>query len=84
MEHPDSGGVPTIDTRQLSTTVLVQNDQTIVLGGIIELSLHNNHSYLPWLRNVPGLSWFLSREDQRSEKKEVMLFLTLAQDNTTL
>ena len=82
LEQAGATGIPVIDTRQLSTTVVVQNDQTIVLGGIVELAAHNHRAYLPWLRNLPGLSWLLGHEEQRVDKKEVMLFLTASQDHS--
>lgn len=73
---PGSGQVPVIDTRSLNTSVLVDNGQTVVLGGIYEVDKTDNISKVPWLGDIPGLG-FLFRSTQRiNNKGELLIFVT--------
>jgi len=73
---PGSGQVPVIDTRSLNTSVLVDNGQTVVLGGIYEISKTDNINKVPWLGDIPGVG-FLFRSTQRiNDKGELLIFVT--------
>ncbi|RUL74411.1 type IV pilus secretin family protein [Dyella choica] len=73
---PGSGQVPVIDTRSLNTSVLVDNGQTVVLGGIYEISKTDNLNKVPWLGDIPGVG-FLFRSTQRvNNKGELLIFVT--------
>jgi type IV pilus assembly protein PilQ len=73
---PGSGQVPVIDTRSLNTSVLVDNGQTVVLGGIYEISKTDNINKVPWLGDIPGVG-FLFRSTQRvNDKDELLIFVT--------
>jgi len=73
---PGSGQVPVIDTRSLNTSVLVDDGQTVVLGGIYEISKSDTVNKVPWLGDVPGVG-FLFRSTQRiNDKDELLIFVT--------
>jgi len=73
---PGSGQVPVIDTRSLNTSVLVDNGQTVVLGGIYEITKSDNINKVPWLGDIPGVG-FLFRSTQRiNDKGELLIFVT--------
>lgn len=73
---PGSGQVPIIDTRSLNTSVLVDNGQTVVLGGIYEINKTDNLNKVPWLGDLPGVG-FLFRSTQRvNDKDELLIFVT--------
>ena len=73
---PGSGQVPVIDTRSLNTSVLVDDGQTVVLGGIYEISKSDTINKVPWLGDVPGVG-FLFRSTQRiNDKDELLIFVT--------
>jgi type IV pilus assembly protein PilQ len=73
---PGSGQVPVIDTRSLNTSVLVDDGQTVVLGGIYEISKTDNINKVPWLGDIPGVG-FLFRSTQRiNDKDELLIFVT--------
>jgi type IV pilus assembly protein PilQ len=73
---PGSGQVPVIDTRSLNTSVLVDNGQTVVLGGIYEISKADTVNKVPWLGDIPGVG-FLFRNTQRiNDKDELLIFVT--------
>lgn len=73
---PGSGQVPVIDTRSLNTSVLVDDGQTVVLGGIYEINKSDTVNKVPWLGDVPGVG-FLFRSTQRiNDKDELLIFVT--------
>lgn len=75
---PTAGGgqVPSIDTRELSTRVLVENGQTIVLGGIFQDERNYNVSKVPVLGDVPVLGNLFRRRSNEDEKRELLIFIT--------
>ena len=70
------GGIPSIDTRAVETLVLVDNGDTVVLGGIYEQSSADGTSKVPLLGDIPLLG-ALFRTNSRSESKsELLIFVT--------
>ncbi len=69
-------GVPAISTRQLHTQVLIPNGQTVVLGGIYEISKENSRDNLPFLAKIPVLGWLFQVKHQRRSKRELLIFVT--------
>ena len=72
-----SGGtVPSIDTRKVTTQVIVDNGQTVVLGGIYEDTITRTATKVPMLGDIPLLG-FLFRNTINSDKKtELLIFIT--------
>jgi type IV pilus assembly protein PilQ len=69
-------GVPSIDTRSITTQVLVNNGDTVVLGGVYEQSTSEGNSKVPFLGDIPILG-ALFRSTSRSESKaELLIFVT--------
>ena len=73
---PGSGQVPTIDTREINTSVLVDNGQTVVLGGIYEITKQNSASKVPGLGDIPGLGILFRTTTRESDKAELLIFVT--------
>lgn len=69
-------GVPTINTRQINTNVLVNNKQTIVLGGIYEKTRQHNTRKVPFLSAVPLVGQLFQFHDNRNRKRQLMIFVT--------
>ncbi len=70
------GQVPTIDTTELETQVLVSNGQTVVLGGIFQTEQLTGETKVPFLGDVPYVGR-LFRQDVKSEsKRELLIFIT--------
>ena len=68
---------PTKQTRDINTSVLVDNGSTIVLGGIYSFTKQENHSGVPFLKDLPLLGWlFRSLYNPKTEKNEMIIFLT--------
>lgn len=69
-------GMPTISTRQMITSALVHNGQTIVLGGIYEANIENGVSGIPFLNHVPILSALFQQHHLQKSKRELLVFVT--------
>lgn len=70
------GLVPSIDTRQITTQVLVNDGQTVVLGGILETDSRDDVSKVPFLGDIPGLGVFFRKKATRDDKNELLIFVT--------
>jgi type IV pilus assembly protein PilQ len=70
------GSVPSIDTRSVETRVLVNNGQTVVLGGIYEQVRRNTKSKVPVLGDIPGLGNLFRNKSVQDEKAELLIFVT--------
>lgn len=69
-------GVPTIDTRKLETKVLVQDQDTIILGGIYEWSRNNTITGVPILGQIPLIKYLFRKKETKMERKELLIFVT--------
>lgn len=70
------GSVPSIDTRELNTTVLVDNGDTVVLGGIFQDERSSREEKVPWLGDVPVLGTLFRRRSNETRKRELLIFVT--------
>jgi len=73
---PGGGFVPSIDTREINTSVLVDNGQTVVLGGIYEITKSNTTNKVPGLGDIPGLGVLFRRTSRDNNKAELLIFVT--------
>ena len=73
---PGSGQVPTIDTRSINTSVLVDNGQTVVLGGIYEVDKTNTIVKVPGLGDIPVLGALFRQTTRGDTKAELLIFVT--------
>ncbi|MGH8304722.1 MAG: type IV pilus secretin PilQ, partial [Steroidobacteraceae bacterium] len=73
-----SGGinVPSIDTREISTQVLVNDGQTVVLGGILSTTQRENDKKVPYLGDIPVLGHLFKNTQHTDDKDELMIFIT--------
>jgi len=70
------GSVPSIDTRSVQTRVLVNNGQTVVLGGIYEQTRRTTRSKVPFLGDLPGLGNLFRNKAVQDNKAELLIFVT--------
>ena len=73
---PGSGQVPTIDTRSINTSVLVDNGQTVVLGGIYEIDKTNTIVKVPGLGDIPVIGALFRQTSRIVDKAELLIFVT--------
>lgn len=69
-------GVPAINTRQITTSVLVKNGQTIGLGGIYEANKEEGSQRIPFLSKIPLIGIIFQKVDQIDNKRELLIFVT--------
>lgn len=70
------GTVPSIDTREVSTQVLVDNGSTVVLGGVYVQENRNSVSKIPFLGDIPILGAAFRNKTTVSNKDELLIFVT--------
>lgn len=70
------GVVPTIDTTELTTQVLVGNGETVVLGGVFRVVDVESESKVPVLGDIPYLSRLFTHTSVTQEKTETLIFIT--------
>ena len=76
VDAPGSGKIPTIDTREINTSVLVDNGQTVVLGGIYEINKSNTTTKVPGLGDIPGVGVLFRKTSRANSKAELLIFVT--------
>ncbi|MBK8188262.1 MAG: type IV pilus secretin PilQ [Cellvibrio sp.] len=69
-------GVPTIDVTRLDTKVLVNNGQTVVLGGVFSVDTAKSENKVPVLGDIPFLGRLFKRTLTRTDKSELLIFIT--------
>ncbi|RDH83452.1 MAG: type IV pilus secretin PilQ [endosymbiont of Escarpia spicata] len=69
-------GVPPLDTRKIETTVLVDNGETVVLGGVFERTKTKNREQVPLFGDLPYVGALFRKNEQRDENKELLIFVT--------
>jgi type IV pilus assembly protein PilQ len=70
------GSVPSIDTREITTQVLVNDGQTVVLGGILETVKTKSADKVPLLGDIPVLGYLFKTTTNINNKTELLIFLT--------
>jgi len=68
--------VPSIDTRSITTQVLVNDGQTVVLGGILETNQREDETKVPYLGDIPVLGHLFKSTSHKDNKDELMIFIT--------
>jgi len=67
---------PTTLKRTIETTVIVNDQNTIVLGGLIDDSFSRTENKIPCLGDIPLLGWFFKSVSESREKTNLFIFLT--------
>jgi type IV pilus assembly protein PilQ len=70
------GSVPSIDTRQIITQVLVNDGQTVVLGGILDTTKSRTANKVPFLADIPVLGYLFRSTKDINNKTELLIFIT--------
>ena len=67
---------PVINSRAATTTVVVPNGQTVVIGGLMENTQNDSENKIPGLGDIPLLGNLFKRKVKDNVKRELMIFLT--------
>jgi type IV pilus assembly protein PilQ len=71
-----AGQVPQIATREVTTAVLVEDGQTVVVGGVYEFKDQNSMSKVPFLGDIPILGNLFKNRNHTKSKAELLVFVT--------
>jgi type IV pilus assembly protein PilQ len=74
--NPGGGFVPQIDHREIDTSVLVENGQTVVLGGVYEFTNEHDVTKVPFLGDIPILGALFRNKKNINNKAELLVFIT--------
>ena len=69
-------GEPALSTNEAKTELLVNDGDTIVIGGILKSSVTTGSSGWPGLKNIPLLGWLFKTETKSSSNTELLIFIT--------
>jgi type IV pilus assembly protein PilQ len=72
----ETAGVPSINTNEVATQVLVGNGETVVLGGIFQSQVSTQITKTPFLGDIPYLGRLFKRTDYIDERSELLIFIT--------
>ncbi|RLK57112.1 type IV pilus assembly protein PilQ [Stenotrophomonas rhizophila] len=70
------GQVPTINRREVNTAVLVDDGQTVVIGGVYEFTDRTSINKVPFLGDVPFLGNLFKKRSRNKDKAELLVFVT--------
>jgi type IV pilus assembly protein PilQ len=68
--------VPSIDTKNVTTQIVVNNGDTAVIGGIYEETIRNDVNKVPVLGDLPWVGALFKQTGRSSDKTELLIFLT--------
>ena len=69
-------GVPSLTKRSITTGVMVDSGDTVVIGGVYEFRNREDISKLPWLGDVPVLGNLFKKRGKSHSKAELLVFVT--------
>ena len=69
-------GVPPVDTRSVETSVLVDNGETVVLGGVFEETKSTQEEKIPFLGDLPAVGYMFRNTNTARDKKELLIVVT--------
>jgi general secretion pathway protein D len=67
---------PTTNKRSATTNVVVNDGQTAVIGGLVRDDVVKNTKSIPFLGRIPLLGWLFKTETTRTEKTNLLIFVT--------
>jgi type IV pilus assembly protein PilQ len=70
------GFIPSIDTTQLNTQVLVGNGETVVLGGVFKTEDIESINKVPFFGDIPYIGAFFRNQSTTHKKTETLIFIT--------
>jgi type IV pilus assembly protein PilQ len=77
---------PPINKQEVNTLVLVDNGETIVLGGVFEQTKTNNVTRVPFLGDLPLIGFLFRNKSEQDDKSELLIFVTpkIIRENTKI
>ena len=78
--------VGTLNVKEIKTQVLLDNGETVVIGGIYEQDKNTTTTKVPFFGDIPLLGWLFKSKEAKDNKTELLIFLTprILSDNLSL
>jgi type II secretory pathway component GspD/PulD (secretin) len=79
--HPEvskatvTDGIPSLNTSEVNTRLVVEDGQTVFIGGLMKNDLSNNHQGVPVLEDIPILSYLFAKKDAASINTETIVLI---------
>jgi general secretion pathway protein D len=67
---------PTTSKRSMETTTIAQDQQTLVVGGLVRDNVTLSEKKIPLLGDIPWLGWLFKSQSRQTEKLNLLVFLT--------
>jgi type IV pilus assembly protein PilQ len=67
---------PALSTNEATTKILMDDGETVVIGGILKSTQNWAEDRIPGLGKLPGLSWLFKAEERDDDKNELLIFIT--------
>ena len=71
-----SSGAPGIDSRDVKTIVIVQDGETIVIGGLISDTVNKIVAKVPFFGDIPIIGWLFRKKSVTRSRNELLIFVT--------
>jgi type IV pilus assembly protein PilQ len=71
-----TAGVPSLSTNEAQTELLVNDGDTIVIGGIIKTNIQDSTTGWPGLHKIPLLGWLFKTQTKTEDNRELLIFIT--------
>ncbi len=71
-----SSTLPVTNKRTVDTTVIVEDEQTVVIGGLIDDTSTDNENKVPGLGDIPLLGWLFKNQSETNNKTNLFIFIT--------
>ena len=71
-----TAGVPSVSTNEAETELLVNDGDTVVIGGIIKSTESSGSTGFPGLNKIPVLGWLFKNNTNSSQNNELLIFIT--------
>jgi type IV pilus assembly protein PilQ len=79
-------GIPSIDKKEITTQITIDNGDTAVLGGVYEQTTSTNVDKIPFLGDIPFVGNLFKRTVKQDDKTELLIFITprIVKDQLTI
>ena len=68
--------MPQINKREVNTAVLIEDGQTVVIGGVYEFRDRSDITKVPFLGDIPVIGNLFKKKGRSKEKAELLIFVT--------
>jgi type IV pilus assembly protein PilQ len=65
-----------LNKNTITTNVLVNNGETVILGGVFEQTTTNSQTKVPFLGDIPYIGWLFRKDTKSDDKQELLIFVT--------